>query len=255
MKTWSLQSGTSVFAIEKSNRRLAVPDPVLMAEVLEWDVTTWSRAAECWLAAGLPGPDSTVLDLGSRRGGLSLLFALYGSRVICSDLNGPALEATELHTRHNVSRLVEYRALDATCLDLPDDSVAAVCFKSVLGGVGRDDNFAAQQRAMAEILRVLSPGGRLYFAENLSASPLHGFMRRHFIPWGEAWRYVTFSEMKELLAGFNIDTVDSTGFLATFGRNNTQRDALARIDRFLNPLTPASWRYVVFGIATKPRLR
>lgn len=232
--------------------RLRTLTRTLLAEILEWDVVTWSRGVKCWFAAGLPGPDKTILDLGARRGGLALLFALDGSRVVCSDLDGPAPEAEELHQRHGLECQIEYRALDATQLDLPTASVDAVCFKSIIGGIGRGDNFAAQHRAMAEIRRVLVPGGRLYFAENLSASPLHGWLRQQFIPWGRAWRYVALEEMKALLADFTVDEWGTTGFLATFGRSNAQRDRLAAVDRIISPLIPPRWRYVVYGIATKP---
>ncbi|MCB1185229.1 class I SAM-dependent methyltransferase, partial [bacterium] len=243
---------TSVASPSAAPERLVAPDAALLADVLEWDVVTWSRAVRCWCAAGLPGPGRTVVDLGSRRGGLSLLFARDGAHVVCSDLDGPSPEARALHERHGVADRVDYRALDATALDLPDRSVDAVCFKSVLGGVGRDDNFVAQRKALAEIRRVLVPGGRLYFAENLTASPLHGFLRRCFIPWGGAWRYVSLAEMAVLLADFEVRTLAATGFWATFGRSNAQRDALARLDRLVAPVVPRAWRYVAYGVADVP---
>jgi len=225
----------------------------ILADVLEWDIKNWSRAIEHWSRANCPLAGATVLDIGSRRGGLSLLFAINGARVICSDLDGPASEAQGLHSRYGVGTNVTYRALNATSLDMPNMSVDVVCFKSILGGIGRDDNFAAQEKTMAEIWRVLKPGGWLFFAENLSASSLHQFLRRRFVSWGAAWRYVHHHELPILLKNFDDVEYDTWGFTAAFGRTEKQRQLLATLDLFLSPITAKSARYIAFGHARKPR--
>jgi SAM-dependent methyltransferase len=225
----------------------------ILPDVLEWDIHNWSHAIDFWKQSQCKLQYSKVLDLGSRRGGLSLLFANSGAQVICSDLNGPAPEAEALHRKYGVDDRVSYLALNAMAIDLPDESVDIVCFKSILGGIGRDDNYPAQQQTVAEILRVLKPGGSLFFAENLVASRLHQTLRRRFLPWGAAWRYLQFSEVSDLLGGFAEISIDTWGFFSAFGRTEGQRNALSAIDRLFCPFIPQSKRYIAFGYARKAR--
>lgn len=234
----------SIFKTEKDGASI-------LPEVLEWDIRNWRRAIEFWDKSDGELQALQALDLGSRRGGLSLLFAHSGAHVICSDLNGPAPEAKSLHQRFGVHNKVTYQALNATAIDLPDSSMDIVCFKSILGGIGRDDNYPAQQQTIAEILRVLKPGGRLFFAENLVASKLHQSLRRRFIPWGAAWRYLQLSEVHDLFAPFAELSTDTWGFFAAFGRTEGQRILLSGLDRIFCPLIPESQRYIAFGIAKK----
>jgi len=138
-------------------------------DIVEWDVPNWSVALDYWqehTACDLPSIHA--LEIGSRRGGLSLWLALCGAHVLCTDIDGPSEIAAEKHFEYGVSRQVEYADLDA--LDIPyAEAFDVVLFKSVLGGIGRGNRKDRQCRAVAEMYRALKPGGELWFAENLVA--------------------------------------------------------------------------------------
>jgi hypothetical protein len=107
-------------------------------------------------------------------------------------------------------------------------------------------------QAIASMLRALRPGGRLLFAENLIGSPMHKYLCSKFISWGNTWRYLTIDEMRDLLRNFSDVKFSTTGVLGTFGRSESQRRALAAVDRAaLNTLVPRSWHYIIYGVATK----
>lgn len=225
-----------------------------MSRYVQWDVRNWSRALEFWLTTCGQSAFSRaeVLEVGSRDGGLSLWFADQGaSRVVCSDLNGPSEAARELHAHAGVSDRVEYAAIDATDIGLVG-SFDVVAFKSVLGGVGGAGGYSAQVKAVQSMHAALRPGGVLVFAENLAASPMHTFLRRRFVSWGDRWRYVTDEEMAGFLHPFSRVQETSIGFAGAFGRSERQRTALAGLDvAGLDRVVPADWRYIIAGVATK----
>ena len=226
--------------------------PPTLRDVVEWDVRNWSRALLYWqsrTAIKLRG--ARALEIGARRGGLSLWLAAHGCDVVCSDVQEPGPEARQRHARFGVQDRVQYAALDV--LRLPFEAeFDIVCFKSVLAAVGSGARSDLQARAVAEIYRALKPTGEMWFAENLAASRLHRFGRQKFVPWGATCRYVTIGELEELLAPFDEVAYDTTGFLGAFGRSERQRDILGALDQALiAKLVPKRWRYVGFGIARK----
>jgi SAM-dependent methyltransferase len=191
------------------------------------------------------------LEVGANGGGLSVWLAARGHSVVCSDFGKPPADAKALAERYRVAERIRYEDIDATHIPY-ESTFDIVAFKSVLGGIGRDGAFERQRAAVASIYRALRPGGRLLFAENLSASPLHRLLRRRYIAWGAQWRYVTIEEMRAFLAPFAHVRLDTAGFFGTFGRSERQRRALALIDRVaFDALVPPGWRYIVYGVATK----
>ena len=226
----------------------------LLKEVLEWDVRSWSHAIKFWEKLEIDPKGLTVLDLGSRRGGLTYYFANQGAQVICSDLDGPSIEAKELINKHELSDLVRYEKIDATSIDLPDDSCDMICFKSILGGIGRDGNDHSQNATLIEIHRVLRPGGTLFFAENLRASFLHQYLRKQFVRWGDSWNYLTENRLFQILAPFEEYSLEFWGFWSAFGRNEFQRSFLSHVDSLIIPMIPQSQRYIVYGYAIKSGL-
>ena len=227
-------------------------DQQLLRDVIRWDIANWSKALACWDSRidWQAGPYE-CLEVGSWQGGLSIWLALKGQHVVCSDLEGIDGRAAPLLHKYGVEPLVECRDVDAT--DIPyENHFDIVIFKSVLGGIGRNGNLNRQKQAIGQIYKALKPGGRLLFAENLTGFFLHSFFRKAFVSWGRDWRYVTIPEMQLLLARFSTLHLETTGITGVFGRTENQKHLLARIDEsFLNGITPAHWKYIVYGVAQK----
>ena len=172
-------------------------------DIIEWDISNWSVALGYWnknTRHDLVSSWINALKIGAWHGWLSLWAASNGIKVLCSDLEYPS-KAIEKNRYYNVSHLIEYAALDA--LSIPDyNKFDIVIFKSVLGGIGRQNNRTDQAKAIKEIYKCLREGGELWFAENLVASPFHQVLRRRYVKWGNSWRYVTIQEMREFLLLF-----------------------------------------------------
>jgi len=225
------------------------PDDLL--NYLEWDVRNWSVALDFWLAKSTKRlSDCRVLEIGSNRGGLSLWLASQGAQVVHSDYNELKDEAVRRHQAGGVSHLIEYQTIDAR--DIPyTDHFDVIVFKSVLGAVGDGDR-EAQKKAISEMHKALKPGGELFFAENTVASPIHMYLRRKMIKWGNWWRYVTIDEMKEFLAPFSQTDLRTIGFAGTLGRTEGQRNLLALTDKILfEHIVPDRWKYIIAGVARK----
>jgi SAM-dependent methyltransferase len=225
----------------------------LLADVVGWDVGTWSTPVRFWERVVEPmGGPLDVLEVGAGPGGPSLWLALQGHRVVTSNLDNAEALARPLHERHGVVDRVEYRNLDVANLPY-ENQFDLVVFKSVLGGIphgGREQ----QRAAVAQLHKALKPGGRLIFAENLRGSPLHKLgrrlaYRRRGVP---IWRYVTLGDLRAFLRDFREVQLEVTGVLALFGTSEPRRRSLAKADqRFWNRVVPPSWHYVVYGTAVK----
>jgi SAM-dependent methyltransferase len=219
----------------------------LTNEIIQWDVRTWGRALPVWQRVLDEVRPRTSLAVGERDGGLSLWLALNGVNVLCTDLRELPAGVRALHRRHGVEDRVDYAREDVTALSSPDASFDVVVFKSVIGALTSRDR---QAQAIREIHRVLKPGGVLLFAENLTGTAAHMFLRRS-VPWSSPWRYLSIPDDLTLFAPFGLVEWQTTGFLAALGRSETQRAALARLDSILCRVVPASWQYVLYGACTK----
>jgi SAM-dependent methyltransferase len=103
-------------------------------------------------------PGETVLELAGGVGRTSLLAAervAPGGRVIATDFAPEMVDAARRLAERTGAQGVEHRVLDAQAIDLPDSAVdAVVCRWGLM-------LFGDPARALAEIRRVLRPGGRL----------------------------------------------------------------------------------------------
>lgn len=222
-------------------------------DIVQWDIKTWAKALDFWQSRLRVAGGMRSLELGGNKGGLSLWLALNGSTVVCSDLENTATLAEELHQKHHVSTRIKYLDLDATEIPFHEE-FDAVAFKSIIGGIARNGNREKGKQVFEEIYKALKPGGTLYFAENMAASPLHAFVRKRFVSWGDSWTYWKKEDLHYFLSDFESVEVHTTGFAAAFGRSEAQRKFLATLDALLfNYILPSGWKYVAYGKAVKPQ--
>ena len=224
----------------------------LLRDILRWDVRTWAIPLAFWEKM-LPerGAGLRALEIGCGEGGLSLWLAHRGYAVVCSDVEPGFAVARSLHQRYGLASQVAYEQIDGSRIPYVNH-FDVIVFKSVLGAIGRAGGIDLQQQAMQQMRQALRPGGMLLFAENLQASPAHRLCRKRFARWGKTWRYLSVAELEALLAAFRTYTLETTGFLAAFGRSEWQRNWLAVIDRATRyGGMPNRYKYVGYGVAQK----
>ncbi|HEX5170061.1 MAG TPA: class I SAM-dependent methyltransferase [Cyclobacteriaceae bacterium] len=227
-------------------------DNEILSSCVEWDVTNWSKALEHWSHnLDLREKNYQCLELGARHGGLSLWLALNGNNVVCSDLQNPGETATKLHSKYGVRDRIKYQAIDATSIPY-ENYFDIVVFKSILGGIARNEKGYLMQKVVGEIYRSLKPGGKLLFAENLQASKFHQFLRKRLTGWGNYWNYLKLNQIDDLFREFESLHYNTAGFLGAFGRTEHQRNILGKLDSLImERLVTNRMMYIVFGIATK----
>jgi len=226
----------------------------LTRDVLGWDVRSWAPAFRFWdgIVDTAP-PVLRCLEIGAGPGGPSLWLALKGHDVICSNRENTEAMASALHEQYGLAGRIAYEDIDATNIPY-ENEFDVIVFKSVLGGVGAFGGPELVQVAVDQMFAALKPGGRLIYAENLRATPIHRAARAlAYRLRRSAWRFVSIRELTNFLSRFRDHQLHTTGVLAVFGLTEGQRNALAAADdRILNRVAPRGWKYVAYGVATKP---
>ena len=221
----------------------------LIMDIIRWDTVNWSQCLSRWQEEVTSENSLECLEIGAREGGLSLWAALHGNHAVCSDLENPEAVAKPLHQKYEVTDRISYEAINI--FDIPYENHFDLIFlKSILATLGRLGR-QAQLDGIRALHRALKPGGKLLFAENLVASPLHTFARERFVDWGAAVRYIDLSELDLLLEDFTSIDYETSGFFGVFGRTEPQRRLLGHIDQVIYKLLPRRWHYLAIGEATK----
>jgi SAM-dependent methyltransferase len=169
------------------------------------------------LFADLPG---TVVELGSGVGA-NLRYLAPGSRLIAVEPN-PAMHRRLRRAARRRGVLLDVRQVPAERTDLPDASAEVVLSSLVLCTV------ADVGQVLAEVRRVLRPGGRFVFVEHVAApdgTALRSLQRWVRAPW--AWCFEGCSCERDLggalrSAGFESVDVESYRLRSPFLPFNPQ---------------------------------
>lgn len=234
---------------EKRHNDNGLPDREALRDIIRWDIDNWSRALPFWEKNAELRPGMKALGVGEREGGLSLWLALKGLDVICTEYTEFPEATALLHKKYNIAHRVTYQREDVCHLSFGDARFDVVILKSMLGALQTKER---QRKAVAEIYRVLKPGGVLLLAENTEATLFHRVIRKKFAKWASRWRYLSlkkgdldlfdaFSEKKTATAGF-------WGFMAKGPLIPVIRIA----ERISAPFVPKAWNYILFAVFKKP---
>lgn len=219
-------------------------DQIPIKDIIEWDTINWGKFLSFIDANKIDLEGKTILEIGANNGGISLFCAYRGGKVVCSDLNGPTDNAKVLHQKYKLDKLITYEAIDA--LNIPtkyNSFFDIIIFKSVLGGIGRNNNIENQRLCIDNLHRCLKKGGIIVFAENMKSTVLHMFLRKKIKKM--TWHYATENEILTLFSNFHLINKQYVGFLGCFGRNESQREFLGKLDNLVfENIVPERHRYI-----------
>jgi SAM-dependent methyltransferase len=181
-----------------------------------------------WLVASVdPRQGETLLDVAAGPGETGFLAADHvgpNGRVLSTDLAPGMVDAAREGARARGLANVECRVMDAQQMDLPDASVD--CVISRLGFMLMPD----PGRALAEVRRVLAPGGRLAYAvigapdrNAWMSSMVMAFVSRGHVPGGGdpfgpggPFSLSAAERNVELLRAAGFGTIDVSDLTGTF---------------------------------------
>ena len=137
-----------------------------------------------------------VLELGTGTGGTATLLAKRGASVIGIDLLPFRLAEAQMRAvEHNVAEAVNFALMDATHLAFPDNTFDFIISKSVLV-------FTDHRQTSKECYRVLKPGGKAIFMENMRYHPMVWLYRKMFLKYSGKLRYFSVTDIETVGAEF-----------------------------------------------------
>ena len=137
-----------------------------------------------------------VLELGTGTGGTAALLAKRGASVVGIDLLPFRLaEAQARASEHDVAKSVNFALMDAMHLAFPDNTFDFIISKSVLV-------FTEHSETAKECYRVLKPGGKAIFIENMRHHPMVWLYRKAFLKYSGKLRYFSRRDIETVGAEF-----------------------------------------------------
>ncbi len=137
-----------------------------------------------------------VLELGTGTGGTATLLAKRGATVIGIDLLPFRLAAGKTRAaEYSVAESVEFALMDAMHLAFPDNTFDFIISKSVLV-------FTAHTQTAQECYRVLKPGGKAIFIENMRHHPAVWLYRKAFLRYAGKLHYFSLRDVEAVGAEF-----------------------------------------------------
>ncbi len=140
-----------------------------------------------WLVPNLGLPPSAVcLEIGAGNGDMARRFAdgLRPSRYVATDLDPRQIEAARRHLATvfpgSIPASIELRAVDMLALPFPDASFDVVLAFQSLHHADEDHHaFLNVPKALAEMDRVLRPGGRFAYTEIMNQEKVRAWLTGH----------------------------------------------------------------------------
>ncbi|MCD6062460.1 MAG: hypothetical protein K0R82_371 [Flavipsychrobacter sp.] len=228
-----------------------------VAEIIEWDVLNWAQLIQYWqpVVSQLP-PNSNVLTIGERNGGLTSWLALLGHNVVCTDRNFPTEKARINHKRLGISQNITYGSLDIVDCDWRPASFDLIVCKSVIGGLKADPadrttrNFDVQVQAVNNIYGLLKTDGYFLSAENMRGAGLMQYYRK--VKHKETgWRYLSWDEIGKLYSQFNLRRVEAFGVIPTNFRSVLVNNSCFFLNKYILNYLPRNYKYISFITAQK----
>ena len=228
----------------------------IIQKSIGWDVGTWKKSIDFFDHYIDYNNINTALELGagSKNGGYSLYLAYKGINVLCTNVIEVSNETKMIHKQFNLSDFINYDVINA--LDMPKNKqYDLVVFKSVLGGLARNNQVHVAEKAIEQIYKSINKNGLLVFAENIEGTFLHKFFRNKFSYGkdGSGWKYFNIDDLIKIVnKKFDICNYDTNGVIACFGRTEFQRNLLSKFDNYIfNRITPQKYKYVFMCVCRK----
>ena len=148
------------------------------------------------------GPGATVLDYCCGNGEDSLYLARHGAaRVVGIDISDVSIQNCRKRAKSSrVDQIVSFEVMDAEAMQFEDDTFDLITEYGVLHHLELDV-------AMAELARVLKPGGHMLCTETLGHNPIIDWYRRRTPNLRTTW------EVEHILRRHDFDTIEQN-----FGR-------------------------------------
>ncbi len=215
---------------------------------ITWDIYNWSRAfsyIDSQKSTTFLGKN--VLEIGANNGELSLWAAEKGANVICSDINEPSIDAIKKADHYKLKN-IRFSTLNVLNLSYKN-TFDYVIFKSVLGGVGRENHYRNQLLMFSNIYDSLKPKGECLFIENMEGAILHQFLRKKYGAAKNNWKYPSLNDFYKFSKQFHKVRFKTFGVIG-FG-DFPLKLFRSKMDVGLEHIIPKKWNYIYAGVYQK----
>ena len=143
---------------------------------------------------------------------------------------------------------IEFEIIDA--LSIPyTNYFDYVIFKSVLGGIGRNNNYDAILTVMKQIKKCLRNNGECLFIENMKSTIFHHLIRKQFGAGKNGWYYPSIRDFVQLSKQFSSAKYRTFGLFGSTGKPFLTSRKM--IDKKIDQYVPEKWNYIYAGIYKK----